>query len=612
MNKSIAFKIPTIIIACMTALISFIGVVTSLSLYRYVQNSIRDKLLVGSEGAVHILGNFDYEGIDSESAAIEPAYAYYKDLASFATETGVANFYVLRKKGDSFEFILDSLSDPRDGEAMADLFTPYREAPDELFAAAEAGTAKFTAKPYTDEFGSYQSVFLPVVGENGAVRAVIGADLEVAGIRRSMMSSILVGILPSFVADLILSILILSALRRIVVKPIKEIDLALRGIAEGEADLRKRLPRRSNDELGRLSMNFNFFVDRLNAMIAVIKEQVSNVETVQGRLASGARETSLSISTINENVGEIAGSMSELDGRVNAMQGLTERVSELSESLSATASLFGTASDESAMAIKDILRDVGEISETADAFAGLEAELALKSESGIKRMNETDGVVRDINERIEDIHSMLEVINAISAETNILAMNAAIEAAHAGAAGKGFAVVASEIRKLADDSKANAAKIGATLGDIIARMQEAGRLTGATRESLMDIDASVARNEEAFALIRGKARDVARDGGSVSERLDMMRKYGNETREETRSILESMKELHGSGLVVKRLSGEVSNGTGAIALGVSDITRAFRGIAEDSELVSDINRSIRGQIERFKTGNDAESGPAKT
>jgi len=224
---------------------------------------------------------------------------------------------------------------------------------------------------------------------------------------------------------------------------IKKTVVALNNIAEGEGDLTQRIEVESLDELGELSMSFNRFVERIHEMVKHISSS-----TVQ----LGAAAEEMSSITANTNQG-IQRQRSETEQVATAMNEMTSTVQEVARHASEAATSAHNAEDESRHG-HEVVQD------TVNAINALANEIDKASE-----------VIQRLEEDSQSIGTVLDVIRGIAEQTNLLALNAAIEAARAGEQGRGFAVVADEVRTLASRTQKSTEEIN----DMIGRLQDDAR-----------------------------------------------------------------------------------------------------------------------------------------
>jgi methyl-accepting chemotaxis protein len=217
--------------------------------------------------------------------------------------------------------------------------------------------------------------------------------------------------------------------------PILRLKEILEGMARGEGDLTQRVNLTTGDELGQASGYFN-------QMMAGLQEMVVDIADVSHQLAQGTEQTSERVAAVRANVAEGA-------ERTRETAAATEEMSATSAEIAHNAE---TAAGEAVQARSQ-----------ADAGNKSMGEMAEKTRTMVKQIAQLQQSVDDIEEKGRSMHQMISVINEIAEQTNLLALNAAIEAARAGEAGRGFAVVADEVRQLASKTQQSTAQIRSLL-----------------------------------------------------------------------------------------------------------------------------------------------------
>ncbi len=232
-------------------------------------------------------------------------------------------------------------------------------------------------------------------------------------------------------------------MNRVVAKPVHDVMERIKDIAEGDGDLTAKLDESSNDELGELAYWFNTFVGKLRTMITDINGYASELTSNAEHMSSVTHRTSNGVKQ----------QQAETDQVATAMNQMSATVQEVARNASSAASAANEADSEAAQG-KVVVK------ETIDAIDTLAAEVEKAGQ-----------VIQKLEEDSNGIGVVLDVIKGIAEQTNLLALNAAIEAARAGEQGRGFAVVADEVRTLAQRTQQSTQEIRS----IIERLQSGAK-----------------------------------------------------------------------------------------------------------------------------------------
>ncbi len=241
-------------------------------------------------------------------------------------------------------------------------------------------------------------------------------------------------LLIALLITVVTTILILVAAHRMVV-PIRHMAESLNDIAKGEGDLTKRLEVSGKDEIGQLGQAFNLFVDKLQTIIADVANATAKVSAAANSIQNQTQVMSNQLISHNNETDQVVTAITEMSSTANEVAQNTSQVAE--------ATLAATG---------DVAKAQRCVDESLEEIAGL-----------MEQINHAAGSITSLSEQSKKINSVLTVIGGIAEQTNLLALNAAIEAARAGEQGRGFAVVADEVRSLASRTQASTLEINEML-----------------------------------------------------------------------------------------------------------------------------------------------------
>ncbi|WP_419810704.1 methyl-accepting chemotaxis protein [Bacterioplanoides sp.] len=263
-------------------------------------------------------------------------------------------------------------------------------------------------------------------------------------------------------------------------KAVKNLVRSLRGIATGDGDLTQRIEKTSNDELGEVVDWFNQFIDKLHQNIGDVVNSTRPLSGVSNDLGSLTSQTSTIAESQNHATEVVSGVVEEMVGSV--------------KEVSANASSAAQAATEADSAAKQG-REI--VSETVKSINGLASEVERASD-----------VIKQLEADTSNVGSILDVIKGIAEQTNLLALNAAIEAARAGEQGRGFAVVADEVRTLASRTQDSTQEIQSVIEQLQSAAQSAVSVMSESQERAQNSVDQAARTDESLQAITDKVGSI--------------------------------------------------------------------------------------------------------
>ena len=352
-----------------------------------------------------------------------------------------------------------------------------------------------------------------------------------------------------------------------VIRPLNSVGTAMRRLASGDADLTIRLPVKGNDEFAHISGNVNTFIIMLQTIVEELSKAQESLTEIGQSLGSNAQQSASATAEIMAN---IQGVRKQSENQSEAVANTTGVLGKSSASMNHLSDLVENQSagiTESSAAIEEMLGNITSVTNSVHRMADSFKELGVTVADGKNKLTNVDGKVNEIAEQSKMLIQANQIISQIASETNLLAMNAAIEAAHAGKAGEGFSVVANEIRKLAETSSTQSKNINAELKQI--------------SSSIKDVVSLSKDSQAAFGLIVTHLDST----DTIIHEIDNAM---NEQENASRQIFGALSDMRNQAIEVSEKSQEVNNGIVAVT--------------RDMDSVSQISSIILGSMDEMTAG----------
>lgn len=456
----------------------------------------------------------------------------------------------------------------------------------------------FFSYNWTEKDGSVEAKFMSFKHEPYS-DLIICATGYVDDLYEPLNSAKMIIFISGAVILLVLTVL-LFLMASYVTGPIVSFTEKLKDISEGEGDLTKRIDIKSRGEIGIMVVSFNTFLNTLQNLITQIKVASHNTLSVKQDVKSGTDETAQALFEITTNIKEINNQTSFLNNHVQDSLAATETISghvhELNSSIEKQSEMIETSS----AAVSQMISSVGDVARiTADKEKSARSLVKVASE-GAGIIDNTQKAVGDVHSYLDSIRAMAGIISGIASRTNLLAMNAAIEAAHAGESGKGFAVVADEIRKLAETSSKQSGRISATLKEVSGSIISAEKLSTETKESFSALHREVHELVNGFQSISVSTRELTSGGRDILFSVKGLEDISASVRDKSREI-----DLLASG--VKRsmeetgsLSQAMVSSVKEIEVGADYISRSMERVTDSTFRLQESGDHFQFHVERFR------------
>ena len=516
-----------------------------------------------------------------------------------ANSTDIVYTYTVRKQEDGqIVFVGDATEAADEISHLGDVC----EAATPLLRAAAEGIDKVTMEEdfYTDAWGTFLSAYAPIRTSHGTFDGLLCLDISFQSVSAILMDHLvrLVIILAACSAVILPAAFILS---RSLTRPIKRIIAVFKDMSDGDiTDLTKRIENTASDEIGDMSRIANDTFERLRGLVTTIHGQAGVISGVGMELSANMTETAAAIAQISANIRSVkrqtvsqAASVEETN---LAMERITRRIKELDVHIEAQSESL----DRSSSAIQQMLASIASVTGVLNNDAQNVLELMAASDKGRADLATVSSRIREIATESAGLLEISAVIQGIASKTNLLSMNAAIEAAHAGDSGRGFAVVADEIRNLAESSGKQSKNISASLKKIRDSMETITKSTDGVLAQFEDIGARIGAVAEREQGMRASMEEQSAGSKEILEALALLGELSGEVRSGSASMLAGSNDVIKESAALGRITEEVTGSMDEMAAGAEQITIAVHKVSDLSRDNKESIDALIGEVAKFK------------
>ncbi len=382
---------------------------------------------------------------------------------------------------------------------------------------------------------------------------------------------------------------------------IRKLERVVRSIGEG--DLSASALVNGKDEIGELGRLMDGMRVALGDSMLQLKRAAQSALESKDQLSSAVSESEESLARLRGEAESIKDASDTLTKNVrvsNEATGLITRdIAVVSDKITAQATMV----EQSTAAVTQMASSISSLNDIMLRNKDVSNQLGDAAGKGELQIRETSDVITRINENIKTVQDMATIINGIAAQTNLLAMNAAIEAAHAGEFGRGFSVVADEIRNLAEAAAANSKHIKKNLGDVISSITDANTASLRSSKSFETVREGIGQVRGNFDEILNALAELKEGGNQIMEAMVELNEYTVGVTEHTTGITQRTTEVAQSVSSVQNATTRVYNASDTIGQELSAIQSGFASVALKADDVGNISERIEAETSKFKFEN---------
>jgi methyl-accepting chemotaxis protein len=381
---------------------------------------------------------------------------------------------------------------------------------------------------------------------------------------------------------------------RSISRPIAHTMTVLKGISEG--DLTQRININSKDELGDLARYLNFTIDEIKQLIYAIKKEADLLLQTGTDLAVNMSEADISIGNITANIQGVKSQMEKQQASVTGAGSIMGYIDALNAQIQKQTDCVVKSSSS----IEQMLANIESVTQSLIKNVVNVTKLTEASEIGRSGLEEVSIDIQTIARESEGLLEINAVMENIASQTNLLSMNAAIEAAHAGESGKGFAVVAAEIRKLAESSGAQSK----TIGDVLKKIKGSiDKITKSTNEVLQKFEAigdgvRLVQNQE--TSVRNVMEEQSKGSKDILEVISSLNEISGEVKTGAHALLEGSRSVIKESEVLEQIAEAIKSGINEVASGVDQINAAVHRVNKISSQNKENTNVLAQEVSHFK------------